>query len=44
MDIQYKEFLISDNKSLIQIDTVYELLSTTYWAQDRTKDIPLNQQ
>lgn len=33
MELIYNDFLISDNKSLIQIDRVYELLKTTYWAE-----------
>lgn len=33
MEITYNEFLISDDKSLIQIDRVYELLKKTYWAE-----------
>ncbi|GHS99323.1 N-acetyltransferase [Synergistales bacterium] len=38
MNIEYKGFLISDDKSKIQIDRICELLSTTYWAEDRKKE------
>ena len=31
-------YLISDDKSLIQTGRVFELLSNTYWAKDRTKE------
>ena len=31
-------YLISDDKKLIQLDRVCELLSCTYWAKSRTKD------
>jgi len=34
MEIKYKNFIISDDKSLIQIDRVYELLKSAYWAQN----------
>ncbi|MCL2002862.1 MAG: GNAT family N-acetyltransferase [Oscillospiraceae bacterium] len=39
MELRYNDFLISDDKSLIQIDRVYELLKTTYWAKNRSKEI-----
>ena len=38
MDIIFKEFLISDDKSKIQLDRVCQLLSTSYWAKDRPRD------
>ncbi len=31
------DFIISDNKALINIDDVFNLLSKTYWASSRTK-------
>lgn len=31
------DFIVSDDISLIDLDTVLQLLSTTYWASDRTK-------
>lgn len=34
----YKDFLISDEKELLQVNRVYELLSTTYWAATRDID------
>ena len=33
MELKYNDFIISDDKSLIQIDRVYELLKKTYWAE-----------
>ena len=38
MEIRFKDFLISDDKEKIQLDTVCRLLSSTYWAKDRPKD------
>jgi GNAT superfamily N-acetyltransferase len=32
------EFLISDDKSLLDHDLVFDLLSKTYWANDRSKE------
>jgi GNAT superfamily N-acetyltransferase len=32
-------YLISDDKNLIQSDKVFEMLSKTYFAKERTKDI-----
>ena len=32
MDLLYEDYIISDNKALIQVDRVYKLLKTTYWA------------
>ncbi len=35
----YKDqYLISDKKEIINIDTVYRLLTDTYWAENRTLD------
>ena len=33
MEIKYNDFFISDDKSLLQIDRVYSLLKSTYWAE-----------
>lgn len=38
MNINIGEFLISDEKNLIQIERVCELLYNTYWANNRTRD------
>ena len=35
MDINFGEYKFSDNKNLISIDKVYELLGNTYWANNR---------
>jgi len=32
-------YVLSDDKSLLQFDRICELLSTTYWAKSRPKDI-----
>ncbi|MCL2408269.1 MAG: GNAT family N-acetyltransferase [Oscillospiraceae bacterium] len=32
-------FLISDDKNLLQIDRVYQMLQTTYWAKARPLDV-----
>ncbi|ENH95523.1 GCN5-like N-acetyltransferase, partial [Gracilibacillus halophilus YIM-C55.5] len=31
-------FIVSDDISLLNLDTVFNLLSSTYWASDRTKE------
>ena len=38
MQTYFGEYLISDDKALVQIDRVCELLSDTYWAHSRTKE------
>lgn len=38
MEWKRNEFVISDDKSLINIDSIHGLLSKSYWAKDRTKD------
>ena len=37
MEVLFDEYLISDEKSSIQIDRVCDLLSNTYWAKNRSK-------
>ena len=32
------EYIISDNKELLNIDVIHEILSKTYWANDRSKE------
>jgi GNAT superfamily N-acetyltransferase len=39
LDLKYGDYLISDDKLLIQSERVYELLSKTYWANNRLKKI-----
>lgn len=39
MEIEFKGFIISDDKSKMQLDRVCQLLSTAYWANDRPRDI-----
>lgn len=39
MEIQFKEFTISDDKDKLKIDRVCQLLKTTYWANDRSRDV-----
>lgn len=38
MEWKRDDLLISDDKSLIDIDVVRDLLSTAYWATSRTKE------
>ena len=38
MDIDYGEYIFSDNKDLISIDKVCELLGNSYWANDRKRE------
>ena len=38
MDINYGEYIFSDNKNLISIDKVCELLGNSYWANDRKRE------
>ncbi len=37
MEIQFQEYIISDDKNKIQLDSVCQLLSTTYWAGKRSR-------
>ena len=32
-------YILSDDKSLIQLDRVCEMLSTSYWAKERPKEV-----
>ncbi|MDR2718954.1 MAG: GNAT family N-acetyltransferase [Treponema sp.] len=41
MEIHYGEYKFSDNKNLISIDKVCELLGNTYWANNRKKEITI---
>ena len=34
----FGSYLISDEKGLLQIDRIHELLSKSYWAKDRLKE------
>lgn len=38
MEINYEQYLISDNIELLQLDKVTELLRSTYWAKNRSDD------
>ena len=38
MDIYFGEYKFSDNKSLISIDKVCELLGKSYWANNRKRE------
>jgi len=38
MEINFGEYKFSDNKSLISIDKVCELLGNSYWANNRKKE------
>jgi len=39
MEIKFGEYKFSDNKNLISINKVCELLEKTYWANNRKKEI-----
>jgi hypothetical protein len=41
MDINFGEYKFSDNKNLISIDKVCELLGNSYWANNRKKKITI---
>ncbi|WP_226671122.1 GNAT family N-acetyltransferase [Metabacillus litoralis] len=37
MDWENEDFMVSDNKDLINLESVAHMLSSTYWASNRTK-------
>ena len=39
MNYTFGEYLISDDKSLLSIDDIYDMLTATYWANCRTIDV-----
>ena len=39
VETKYKDFLISDNKSKLQIDKITQMLNNSYWAENRTKEV-----
>ena len=39
MEIFFGEYQFSDNKSLLQFDSICNLLEKTYWANNRKKEI-----
>jgi predicted GNAT family N-acyltransferase len=41
MDTNFGEYKFSDNKSLISIDKVCELLGNSYWANNRKKEVTI---
>jgi GNAT superfamily N-acetyltransferase len=39
MDISYGKYLISDDKSMLSLDTIYDfLVNKSYWARYRTRE------
>ena len=38
MKTEHNGFVISDEKNMIQIDRVFEMLRKTYWAQNRARE------
>lgn len=38
MELKKNDYLLSDNKELIDLNTVHELLKISYWADKRTKE------
>lgn len=41
MEIKYENYIISDDSAQLQFEKIFELLSTTYWAKNRSRDIIL---
>ena len=39
VEVNFKDFIISDDKEKLQIDKVCQLLNSSYWAEKRPKDI-----
>ena len=39
MEVKFNEFLISDDKSKLQIDRVTQMLNNSYWAENRPRDV-----
>ncbi|MFH5185037.1 GNAT family N-acetyltransferase [Paenibacillus sp. TAB 01] len=39
VDQPFLEYRISDNKALLQLDDIYSLLQTSYWAEHRSKEL-----
>ncbi len=37
MELYLKEFLISDDQALLQIERIHAMLSKTYWANERSR-------
>ncbi|WP_100408066.1 GNAT family N-acetyltransferase [Bacillus solitudinis] len=38
MEIAYEPFIISDNKTKLQEETIYQFLKRSYWANKRSKE------
>ncbi|MDD4312128.1 MAG: GNAT family N-acetyltransferase [Eubacteriales bacterium] len=38
MELEFEGFLISDDKGLLQLERIYEMLHGTYWANERTRE------
>lgn len=38
IETNYNGYIISNNKKLLSLDKIYEFLSKSYWAKDRSKD------
>ena len=39
MELKHKDYLISDDKSRLQIDKIAQMLNSSYWAENRTKEV-----
>ena len=39
MKYEYLDYEVTDDKSKVNLDAVHKLLSTSYWAADRSKEI-----
>ncbi len=38
MEVLYKDFVISDDPDLLQLDRICALLASSYWASDRSRE------
>ncbi|MCL2226883.1 MAG: GNAT family N-acetyltransferase [Oscillospiraceae bacterium] len=39
MEVAYRDYIISDDKSLVQLNSVHKMLSGTYWAEFRSREV-----
>ncbi|MGF7057607.1 GNAT family N-acetyltransferase [Brassicibacter mesophilus] len=39
MKKKFGDYVISDDKSLLSIDRIYDMLSKTYWGKNRAKEV-----
>ena len=39
MEVKYRNYIISDDERLVDVDRVYTMLSKTYWGKFRSKEV-----